>query len=134
MSHDEITLERFLRVLPGLDIEQLLAISAAHDGLDDAALVRARSAAGDVARAEGLLDELRALHGTIVQWAASEGSQSRLYTREGLFENASMGMLHDTREQARPALLDAATALFLVEHLPREAFDTLVGPVDSVIG
>ena len=134
MSGESLTLERFLRELPSLDIQQLLAITAAHDGVGREALERARAFAGETARAEGLLDELHGLHGTIVQWAVSEGSQSRLYTREGLFENASMGMLHDTREQARPALLDAATALFLDGLLAVGDRDTLLGAVDSVIG
>jgi hypothetical protein len=134
MSGDGITLERFLRVLPGLDIEQLLAISAAHDGVDAGALARARGVAGDLARAEGSLDELHDLHATIIQWAGSQGGQSRLYTREGLFETPAVGMLHDVREQARPALLDAATALFLEARLQPEDRDALLGPVDSVIG
>ena len=129
-----LTLERFLRVLPGLDIEQLLAITAAHEGVDDGALTRARDSAGNAARSEGIIDELHDLHASIVQWTASQGSQSRLYTREGLFEAPSVGMLHDVREQARPALLDAATALFLEHRLDPADRLALLDAVESVLG
>ena len=131
MSHDEITLAAFLEALPNLDEQDLLAMSAAHHGIPPEVLELVRSTAGDVARAGGLLEELQALHITIAQWVGARHAQSRRYTGEGFTDRA---VLNDVREQARPALLDAATALFLVEQLPREAFDTLVGPVDSVIG
>jgi hypothetical protein len=81
-----------------------------------------------------VLDELHELHGTIVQWAASQGSYSRLWTREGAFDNPSVHVLHDVREQARPALLDAATALFLETWLSPADRLVLVDPVESVIG
>ncbi|HEX2627222.1 MAG TPA: hypothetical protein VHL56_10000 [Candidatus Limnocylindrales bacterium] len=130
---DRLTLERFLRELPMLDMQQLLAISAAHEGASRDGLERAREAAGQLARAEGVLDELHELHGTIVQWTASEGAQSRIFTRQGAFERAEIGMLHDVREQVRPALLDAATALFLEEWLSPADRLVLLDPVDSVM-
>lgn len=128
---DELTLERFLRVLPSLDSEQLLAISAAHAHGRGRALEDARQAAADIARADGLLDELQALQGTIIQWAGAQLASSSRYTGERPLD---LPLLADLREQARPALLDAATGLFLVERLPREAFETLVAAVDSVVG
>lgn len=128
---DELTLERFLRILPGLDGEQLLAISAAHAHGRGPALEDARQAAADLARADGLLDELQALQGTIIQWSAAQLAPSSRYTGERPLD---LPLLADLREQARPALLDAATALFLVERLPRDAFDALVSAVDSVVG
>lgn len=131
---DGLTLERFLRELPALDIQQLLAISAAHAGANRTALEQAREAAGDAARAQGVLDELHELHGTIVQWVASHGGQSRIFTREGAFERAEVGMLHDVREQVRPALLDAATALFLEQWLSPADRLVLAEPVESVMG
>ena len=67
MSDDELTLERFLRTLPAIDPEQLLAISAAHQHGRGIALEQARERAADVAREEGLLDELQDLHATIIQ-------------------------------------------------------------------
>ena len=128
---DELTLERFLRELPALDSEQLLAISAAHEQARGEALKRAREHAADVAREAGLLDELRALQGTIVQWTTGPLADSRRYTGEGYLDNRVLG---DLREQARPALLDAAAALFLVERLQHDNRDALLGPVQSVIG
>ncbi|HJP89585.1 MAG TPA: hypothetical protein VJ850_11175 [Candidatus Limnocylindrales bacterium] len=130
---ERLTLERFLRELPSLDVQQLLAISAAHQGASREGLQRARAAAGDRARAEGVLDELHQLHGTIVQWSASQGSPSKIFTREGAFERADVAMLHDVREQVRPALLDAATALFLEQWLSAADRLVLVDPVESVM-
>jgi len=126
-----LTLATYLEALPGLDEQQLMEISAVHRGIGAEALGVARSAAADVARAGGLLDELQALHITIAQWVGARYAKSRRYTGEGFNDPP---VLIDLREQARPALLDAATALFLVDRLPRDAFDALVGPVDSVIG
>ena len=131
---DGLTLDRFLRAVPALDVQQLLAISAAHETVGAQALERARNAAGVAARAANVLDELHDLHGTIIQWAGSHNSPSGMWTREAAFPNPIVNVLHDVRVQAQPALLDAATALFLVETLPHDAFDTLVGPVDSVLG
>lgn len=131
MSDDELTLEAFLRILPALDSQQLLAISAAHEHAGREAIERARAAAGDLARDGGVLEELQALQGTIAQWVGSRMAQSRRYTGEGLADDP---ILLDVREQARPALLDAATALFLAERLAHDHRDALLGPVDSVIG
>jgi hypothetical protein len=132
MSDDgELTLERFLRIVPSLDGEQLLAISAAHAHGRGQALDDARQAAGDIARVDGLLAELQALHGTIIQWSAAQLAPSSRFTGERPLD---LPLLADLREQARPALLDAATGLFLVERLPREAYEALVSAVDSVVG
>lgn len=132
MSDDgELTLERYLRVLPALDAEQLLAISAAHAEARGRGLEGAREAAAGVARAEGLLGELQALQATIIQWAAAQLAPSSRYTGERPLD---LPMLADLREQARPALLDAATALFLHDLLAPADLDALLGPVDSVIG
>jgi len=131
MTDDELTLEGFLRVMPALDTEQLMAISAAYQHAGRDALERARAAAGAVARADGALEELQQLQATIIQWAASQLSPSRLYTGEGLGDNR---ILYELREQARPALLDAATALFLEARLTDADREALLGPVDSVIG
>ena len=126
-----LTLESYLQVLPALDEQQLLAISAAHRAIDGASLEAARASAAEIARSGKVLDELQALQSTIAQWIGSRYAASRRYTGEGLTDPP---MLIVVREQARPALPDAATALFLVEQLPQEAFETLVGPVDSVVG
>lgn len=131
MTDDELTLERYLQILPGLDAEQLLAISAAHQDVGRPSLERAREAAAALARREGVLDELQALQGTIIQWAAAQLAPSSRYTGERPLD---LPMLADLREQARPALLDAATALFLVDQLADDDRDALLGPVDSVIG
>lgn len=131
MSGDgPLTLERFLRILPSLDAEQLLAISAAHQDIGRERIGRAREAAADLARAEGVLDELQALQGTIIQWAAAELAPSSRFTGERPLD---LPMLADLREQARPALLDAATGLFLVELLEPEDRDALAGAVESVV-
>lgn len=131
MSDDQLTLERFLQAIPALDAQQLLAICAAHQGNDRDAVARARSAAADIARAEDALDDLQALQGTVIQWAAAQLAPSSRYTGERPMD---LPVLADLREQARPALLDAATALFLEDLLPPAARDALLGPVDSVIG
>lgn len=128
---DELTLERFLRTLPALDGQQLMAISAAHAQGRGRPLEDARQAAAEVARAEDMLDELQALQGTIIQWAAAQLSSSSRYTGERPLD---LPVLADLREQARPALLDAATALFLQELLAPADRDALLGPVESVIG
>lgn len=127
---DDLTLERFLRILPSLDGEQLMAISAAHAHGRGPALEDARQAAADVARDGGLLDELQALHGTIIQWASAQLSSSSRYTGERPLD---LPLLADLREQARPALLDAATALFLEELLAPEDRVALAGAVESVV-
>ena len=131
MSDDALTLERFLREVPTLDAQQLLAISAAHGQAGREALEQAREAAAEVARANSALDDLQALHGTIAQWIGAHNSRTRRYTMEGLIDDP---FLVDCREQARPALLDAATGLFLAESLPAEDRATLTGAVDSVLG
>ena len=132
MSDDErLTLERFLREMPTLDAQQLLAIAAAHQHVGREALEGAREAAGLLARSNGGLEDLQALHGTIAQWVGAHHSRTRQFTMEGLTDDP---FLIDCREQARPALLDAATALFLEERLSSEDRDALLGPVDSVIG
>ena len=132
MTDDErLTLERFLRLLPGLDAEQLLAISAAHQDARGEALEQARSAAADLAREGGLLEELQGLQGTIVQWTSGPLANSRRYTLEAPLDDRVLG---DLREQARPALLDAAAALFLEERLEPDDRNALLGAVDSVIG
>jgi len=131
MSDDELTLERFLREVPGLAAPQLLAISAAHRSTGRPAIERAREVAAELARAEGLLDELQALQGTIIQWAAAQLAPSSRFTGERPLD---LPLLADLRQQAQPALLDAATALFLGGLLPTADRDALLGPVDSVIG
>jgi hypothetical protein len=125
-----LTLERYLRELPALDAQQLLAISAAHANAGREAIERAREAAAERARADGLLEELQALQGTIAQWIGSRMARSRRYTGEGLVDDP---MLQDVRDQARPALLDAAAGLFLADWLSPEDRDALVGPVESVL-
>jgi hypothetical protein len=130
---DRLTLERFLRELPSLDAQQLLAICAAHKHVGREATDRARAAAGRAARAGGILDELQDLHGTIIRWGTTQGGQSSLYTGQGVFESTEVKMLHDIREQARPALLDAATALFLEDRLDPADRLALVDPVESVL-
>jgi hypothetical protein len=129
-----LTLERFLRELPSFDAQQLLAICAAHENVGRAALERARAAAGDAARAEGILDELQDLHGTIIHWGAAQGGQSSLYTGQGVFESTTVKLLKDVRAQARPALLDAATGLFLEDRLDPVDRQALLDPVESVVG
>ena len=129
-DEDGLTLERYLQLLPDLNEEQLLAISAAHRGAGAAALEQARGEAADIARGERLLDDLQALHVTIAQWIGARYAKSRRYTGEGFADPA---MLIDLREQARPALLDAATGLFLIERLSRASLEMLVGPVQTVI-
>ena len=131
VTGDALTLERFLREVPMLDAQQLLEIAAAHEHVGREVLQRAREAAGEVARADGLLDELQALQGTIVQWTSASLADSRRYTLEAPLDTPILG---DLREQARTALLDAATALFLVDRLPPDDRAALLGPVDSVIG
>lgn len=130
-SGGSLTLERFLRELPGLDVQQLLAISAAHEYVGRDAVERARGAAAELARADGVLEELQALHGTIIQWAAAQLAPSSRFTGERPLD---LPLLADTRHQARPALLDAATALFLDERLTPADRLALVEAVDSVIG
>ena len=130
-DHGGLTLERFLRELPALDAQQLLSISAAHEQAGREAVERAREAAAAIARRDGLLDELQALQGTIAQWISSRMARSRRYTGEGLIDDP---MLQDVRDQARPALLDAAAGLFLTGWLSAEDRDALVGPVESVLG
>jgi hypothetical protein len=131
MSDDELSLERLLQVVPSLDAAQLLEISAAHQHVSRAVLAEARDAAADVARAEGLLEELQALQGTIIQWAAAQLAPSSRFTGERPMD---LPVLADLRQQAQPALLDAATALYLGELLTDDDRDALLGPVDSVIG
>lgn len=127
---DELTLERFLREVPMLDAHQLLAICAAHEHVGREATERAREAAADLARAEGVLEELQALQGTIIQWAAARLAPSSRFTGERPLD---LPLLADIRHQARPALLDAATGLFLADRLASADRDALVGPVESVI-
>ncbi|HET7181061.1 MAG TPA: hypothetical protein VFI15_02405 [Candidatus Limnocylindrales bacterium] len=129
-----LTLERFLRELPSLDAQQLLAICAAHENVGRAALERARVAAGEAARTDGILDELQDLHGTIIHWGVSQGGQSSLDTGQGMFESTTVKVLHDVRAQARPALLDAATGLFLEDRLDPVDRQALLDPVESVVG
>lgn len=126
-----LTLERFLREVPVLDAQQLLAISAAHQHVGRDVIGQAREAASELARANGTLDELQALQATIVQWVGSRLARSRRFTGEGIVDDP---MLQDVREQARPALLDAATGLFLEGFLSPDDRDALLGPVESVIG
>ena len=131
MSREEsLTLERFLREVPSLDVQQLLAISAAHEHVGREALEGAREAAATIARRDGLLDELQALQGTIIQWAAAQLAPSSRFTGERPLD---LPLLADIRNQARPALLDAATALFLAGRLSPEDRDTLGGAVESIL-
>ena len=128
---EALTLERFLREVALLDAQQLLAISAAHRSVGREALEQAREAAAEIARSTSALDDLQALQGTIAQWIGAHNSRTRRYTMEGLIDDP---FLIDCREQARPALLDAATALFLADRLAPDDRGALLGAVDSVIG
>lgn len=126
-----IDLEEFMRMLPFLDAAELMAISAAYRDSDPEARDAARAAASKAANAQGLIDELGRLQGSIIQWAGSDISRSSAFTLEGLRTNPMLG---DIRIEAVPPLLDAATALLLKGALANEHREFLLEPIQTVLG
>ncbi len=127
----ELGLQEFLDMLPYLETADLMAVSAAYRGGDAEARDAARARAATAARARGLMDELGRLQGSIIQWAGTDISQSAAYTFAGVRPDRVLG---DVRVDAVPSLLDAATALLLMDALSGEDRALLLEPIGAAIG
>jgi hypothetical protein len=124
-------LEEFLRMLPFLDVGELMAISAAYRDGSAEARELARASAAAVAKRRGLTEELTRIQSSIVQWATSDMSRSSQYTMERLGTNLMLG---DIRMEALAPLLDAATALLLNRSLTDEERELLLEPLTAAVG
>jgi hypothetical protein len=130
-SGPPVDLEEFLRILPHLDVAELLAIGAAYQATDAETREAARSEASATAKRRGLDDEIRRVQGSIIQWANSDIARSQTLTFENV--RASSSMLGDVRQDNVPPLLDAATALVLGDALDTRSRDLLLGPFIAAV-
>ena len=126
-----VDLEEFLRILPHLEVAELLAMGAAYQATDAEARDAARNEASGTAKRRGLDDEIRRVQGSIVQWANSDITRSQLMTFENV--RSSSSMLGDVRQDNVPPLLDAATALVLGDALDSRSREVLLGPFTSIV-
>jgi len=114
--------DEFLAAVSDLTLTQLLAISAEHRAQRGPGLDEARAKAGQLADELGRRDEIDRIIGQIAQWAGAAASASASYawsppTRDQL--------LADAQTQAVPAIIDAALAVMLADHLDASAADVL---------
>lgn len=124
MTRSSEALDEFLATFPRLRLDQLMVLAAAHQRPDPA-----RVAAWDAARTaivrEGLDAEIDELRSTIIAWASRPASTPTQWAEipmgTGLAEQ-------DSRRAAAPALLDAATALYLGAALDISDRDALLSP------
>ena len=126
-----LDLEELLRMLPYLEEDELLEISASYAQSDATARDAARQAASAAAKSRKLGDELDRLQGSIIQWAGSNLSMTSAFTLENVRQNP---VLHDLRVQAVPALLDAATALLLKDAISDVDRAALLEPIEAAAG
>jgi hypothetical protein len=131
LSRPPVDLEEFLRILPHLDVAELLEMGATYRATDEAAREAARAEASARAKQRGLDDEVRRVQGSIIQWANSDITRSQTLTFENV--RASSSMLGDVRQENVPPLLDAAMALVLGEALDATSRDLLLAPLASTI-
>lgn len=112
----------FLAAVSDLTLPQLLTISAVHRSQQGPALDEARDQARQLAEELGRRDDIDRIVGQIAQWAGAAASASASYawappTRDQL--------LTDAQTQAVPAIIDAALAMVLADHLDASAADIL---------
>jgi hypothetical protein len=128
---EPIDLEEFFRILPHLEMSELLAMSAAYENADPEARDAARESATGTARRRGRKDDLRNAQSAILQWAGSDISPSSLFTLERI--SRSDQVLGDVRRKAIPALLDAATACLLDADLEPDIAAVLRAPWSAAV-
>jgi hypothetical protein len=128
---EPLDLEHFLRLLPNLGAEDLMAISAAYQQADAGPREAVRRAASDAARQRHLRDDLGRLQSSIIQWAGSDVSRSGAFTFADVHPDQMLG---DLRVEAVPPLLDAATALLLKDGISDEQRAVLLEPLGAVVG
>ena len=126
-----LDLEELLRMLPSLEEDELLAVSAAYQGADAETRDAARAAASAAAHQHGLVDALDRLQGSIIQWAGSDIPPSAVFTFAPF---QSQRLLGDLRRQAVPPLLDAAAALLLKDAISAADRATLLAPIEAAAG
>jgi hypothetical protein len=126
-----IDLEEFLRILPHLDVAELLAMGAVYQSTDPEEREAARAEASAIAKRRQLDDEIRSVQGSIIQWANSDISRSQTLTFENV--RASSSMLGDVRQDNVPPLLDAASALVLGDALDSRSRELLLGPFAAAV-
>lgn len=117
-------LDEFLATFPGLRIDQLMVLAAAHHRPDPARVAAWEAARTAIAR-EGLDAEIDELRSMIIAWASRPASTPTQWAEipmgNGLAEQ-------DGRRAAAPALIDAAVALHLGAALDISDRDALLGP------
>lgn len=125
-----LDLDELLGLLPELDTARLLSISAAYRTADPEQRDASREAARRVAAKRHKDDALDELRGSIAQWAAADLPRPGVVIVTGFADDL---VLADLRQQAMPALLDAATVLLLGRALGKTHRDVLLGPLRSAI-
>jgi hypothetical protein len=130
-ENEPLDLEDFLRLMPNLSAEDLMAISAAYQQADAGPRDAVRRAASEAAGQRRLRDDLGRLQSSIIQWAGSDVSRSGAFTFADVHPDQMLG---DLRVEAVPPLLDAATALLLKDALTPEQRAILLEPLGAAVG